>query len=170
MSRLEDADRSADAASNPPARLRVLLVGSSGGHLDQLLLLENWLSQHDVAIATFLKPDAVGRIKGWRSYGLYWPTNRHVPNLLRNTAIAFKVLKAEKPDVVISSGAAGALPFFVLARPLAGSVTVFIECLDRITDPTLTARLVRPFTDHFIAQWPTQLKNWPRRTYLGLSR
>jgi len=154
----------------PQQRLRILLVGSSGGHLDQLMLLNSWLEQHDVSVATFLKPDALARIARWRSYGLYWPTNRNVRNLIRNTFVAIRVLRRERPDVVISSGAAGAVPFFFLAKPLCGATTVFIEAYDRIADPTLTARIIKPVTDLFVTQWETQLTGWPNRLELGPSR
>jgi beta-1,4-N-acetylglucosaminyltransferase len=150
--------------------MKVLLVCSSGGHLDQLLLLEGWLDKQDVAIATFLKPDAIDRISQWRSYRLYWPTNRHVVNLIRNTYVAFRTMITERPDVIISSGAAGAVPFFYLAKLYPRTRTVFIECYDRVDLPTLTARLVRPVTDLFVVQWPTQLPTWPRRIDLGPSR
>ncbi len=150
--------------------MKVLLVCSSGGHLDQLLLLEDWLESHDVAVATFLKPDAVNRISRWRTYGLYWPTNRHLPNLIRNTAVAIRVMLTERPDVIISSGAAGAVPFFYLAKCFPRTRTVFVECYDRIDLPTLTARIVRPVTDMFVVQWTTQLPTWPKRMDLGPSR
>ena len=150
--------------------VKVLLVGSSGGHLDQLLLLNDWLTPHDVAVATFLKPDSVNRISHWRTYGLYWPTNRHLPNLIRNTIVACKVMLAERPDVVLSSGAAGAVPFFYIAKCFPKTRTVYIECYDRIDLPTLTARILRPVADLFVVQWPTQLMGWPRRVDLGPSR
>ena len=37
-------------------------------------------------------------------------------NLLKNTVVAWKVLRKEKPDLLISSGAAVAVPFFYLAK------------------------------------------------------
>jgi beta-1,4-N-acetylglucosaminyltransferase len=150
--------------------MKVLLVCSSGGHLDQLLLLKRWLDSQDVAVATFEKPDSIDRISHWRIYGLHWPTNRHIPNLLRNSLVAIRVMLTERPDLIISSGAAGAVPFFYLAKCFPRTRTVFIECYDRITLPTLTARIVRPVADLFIAQWPTQLPTWPRRIDLGPSR
>jgi beta-1,4-N-acetylglucosaminyltransferase len=150
--------------------MKVLLVCSSGGHLDQLLLLEDWLSAHDVAVATFLKPDSVDRVSHWRHYALHWPTNRNVANLIRNTLVAIRVMATERPDLVISSGAAGAVPFFYLAKCMPRCRTVFIECYDRIDLPTLTAKLVKPVTDLFVVQWSTQLPDWPRRADLGPSR
>ncbi len=133
-------------------------------------MLEGWLEKHDVAVATFLKPDATDRVTRWRTYGLHWPTNRHAGNLLRNSVLAIKTMLRERPDLVISSGAGGAVPFFYLARLFPRTHTVFVECYDRIDLPTLTARLVRPVTDLFIVQWPTQLPSWSRRVELGPSR
>jgi UDP-N-acetylglucosamine:LPS N-acetylglucosamine transferase len=60
-----------------------------------------------------------------------------------------------RPTTVISAGAAVALPYFVLAR-LTGRRTVFIEVFDRIRTPTLTGRLVSPFTDLMLVQWAEQ--------------
>ena len=150
--------------------MKVLLVCSSGGHLDQLLLLEDWLAQHDVAIATFLKPDAIDRVSHWRTYGLYWPTNRNLVNLARNVGVALRVMLTERPDLIISSGAGGAVPFFYLAKLFPRVRTVYVECYDRISFPTLTARLLRPVADIFVVQWETQLEEWPRRVHIGPSR
>jgi hypothetical protein len=37
----------------------------------------------------------------------------------------------------------------------------------RVERPTLTARLLYPFSDLFIVQWPDLLKYFPRAKYLG---
>lgn len=155
----------------PGSRLnRVLLACSSGGHLDQLLILEPWLRQRDVAVATFDKPDAASRLHAWRCYWLAWPTNRRVLNNCGNLLRAWRIIRQERPDVVISSGAAPAVPFFYLARLVWGIPTVYMECFDRMDRPTLTARLVRPVTSMFICQSSSQLAGWPRRVEIGPSR
>lgn len=148
----------------------MLLVCSSGGHLDQLMLLDPWLADHDVAIATFDKPDALPRLAGRRFYPLCWPTNRRIWNNLRNLRRAARILRRERPSLVISSGAAPAVPFFWLAKIFAGIPTVFIECFDRQGRPTLTTRLVKPVTTVFVCQSPRQLEGFPRRAVVEASR
>ena len=64
-------------------------------------------------------------------YSCHFPTNRNLKNLIKNTFLAIKVLKKEKPDVIISSGAAVAVPFFYIGK-LFGAKTVYIEVFDRI--------------------------------------
>ena len=80
--------------------------------------------------------------------------------------LAFKVLRKERPDVIISSGAAVAVPFFYVGK-LFGAKTVYIEVYDRIDIPTLTGKLVYPVTDKFILQWEEQKKFYKKGINLG---
>lgn len=135
---------------------RALLVGSSGGHLAQLWSLRPWWSTLERTWVTFDTPDAVGLLADERN--VVWahhPTTRNIPNLVRNTLLALRVVRRVRPQVVVSTGAAVAVPFFVAAR-LTGARTVFIEVYDRVETPTLTGRLARPFTDLSLVQWPEQ--------------
>ena len=134
---------------------RVLLVGSSGGHLTHLLALRSWWESGDRAWVTFDTPDAVAALEGERVWWAYHPTTRHLGNLLRNTWLAAKVMARYRPTVVVSTGAASAFPFFVLGR-LRGVRTVYIEVYDRVETPTLTGRLCRPFASVMAVQWDEQ--------------
>ena len=140
-----------------PARARkVLLVGSSGGHLAQLMALRPWWSVRDRHWVMFRTPDAESLLAGEPTTWAFHPTTRNLPNLARNLLLAARVLRRERPDVVVSTGAGVALPFFVLGR-LTGVRTVYIEVYDRIETATLTGRLCRPWTDLFCVQWDEQL-------------
>ncbi|HET8615443.1 MAG TPA: PssD/Cps14F family polysaccharide biosynthesis glycosyltransferase [Actinomycetales bacterium] len=134
---------------------RVLLVGSSGGHLTQLWALRDWWEQHDRHWVTFDTPDATSLLADESSTWAYHPTTRHVLNLVRNAVLAWRVLRRERPEVVVSTGAGVALPFFVLGR-LFGAVTVYVEVFDRIDSATLTGRLCRPFASAMCVQWDEQ--------------
>jgi UDP-N-acetylglucosamine:LPS N-acetylglucosamine transferase len=138
--------------------VRIGLVGSSGGHLAQLLVLRPWWGDHERFWVTFDKPDARSALVGERSYWCHFPTNRNLPNLLRNTWLAVKVLRRERPDVIVSTGAAVAVPFFLVGKLLFRCHTVYVEVVDRVDHPTLTGRLVRPLTDRFLVQWPEQTR------------
>ena len=48
-----------------------------------------------------------------KMYPCYYLTNRSIKALIKNTIIAWKVLHKEKPNLIISSGAAVAVPFFI---------------------------------------------------------
>lgn len=149
---------------------KVLFVCSSGGHLDQLMALLPAPDGVDIAVATFLKPDALSKVESLKTHGLYWPTNRSLKALMINTWRSFSVLRKERPDVIVSSGAAAAVAFFFVGKIFYRTRNVFIECFDRIDNMTLTARLVRPVTDLFLCQWDSQLTDFPRRRQVGRSR
>ena len=146
--------------------LKVCLVGSSGGHLTHLYLLKPFWEDKNRFWVTFDKQDAKSILKNERVYPCYYPTNRNIKNLKKNTVLAWKVLKKEKPDLIISSGAAVAVPFFYLGK-LFGIKTIYIEVFDRIDSPTLTGKLVYPVTDRFIVQWEDMKKVYPKAINLG---
>lgn len=75
-------------------------------------------------------------------------------------------LKKERPDVIISSGAAVAVPFFYLGK-LFGAKLVYIEVFDRIDKPTMTGKMVYPIVDKFIVQWEEQKEVYPKAINLG---
>lgn len=146
--------------------MKIALVGSSGGHLTHLYLLKKFWENEDRFWVTFDKTDAKSILKEERFYPCYYPTNRNVKNTIKNTMLAFKILRKEKPDLIISSGAAVAVPFFWLGK-LFGAKTVYIEIFDRIDKPTLTGKLVYPVTDKFIVQWEELKKVYPKAINLG---
>lgn len=146
--------------------MKVCLVGSSGGHLTHLYLLRKFWEKEDRFWVTFQKEDAVSILKEEQMYPCYYPTNRNLKNLLKNTFLAIKILKKERPDLIISSGAAIAVPFFYIGK-LFGAKTVYIEVFDRIDKPTLTGKLVYPITDKFIVQWEEMKKVYPKAINLG---
>jgi UDP-N-acetylglucosamine:LPS N-acetylglucosamine transferase len=156
------------ASALPPAFRtgQSLLVGSSGGHLAQLMALLPLWERKNRRWVTFDTPDAESALLDEDVVWAFHPTTRNVVNLVRNTALAWRVLRSDRPDIVVSTGAAVALPFFVLAR-LMGIPTVYIEVYDRIDSPTMTGRLCRPFASLFLVQWDEQRSLYPGSVVVG---
>lgn len=146
--------------------MKVCLVGSSGGHLTHLYMLRPFWQEQERFWVTFDKQDARSLLEGETFYPCYYPTNRNLKNLIKNTFLALKILRREKPDLIVSSGAAVAVPFFYLGK-LFGAKTVYIEVFDRIDKSTLTGKLVYPVTDKFIVQWEEMQQVYPKAVNLG---
>lgn len=146
--------------------MKLCLVGSSGGHLTHLYMLKPFWAGKQRFWVTFDKEDARSMLTGETVYHCHYPTNRNVKNLIKNTWLAWKVLRHEKPDLIVSSGAAVAVPFFYLGK-LMGAKLIYIEVFDRIDKPTLTGKLVYPITDRFIVQWEQQKQVYPKALNLG---
>src|SRR5690606_6455767 len=105
--------------------------------------------------------DAESLLAGERVYWGHHPTTRNIPNLLRNLWLSIRVLRRERPDLIVSNGAGVALPFLYVGR-LLGARTVFLEVFDRLRSTTLTGRLARPVTDLLLLQWEEQREAYGR--------
>ena len=146
--------------------MKVCLVGSSGGHLTHLYMLKPFWESKDHFWVTFDKEDARSILKDEKMYPCYYPTNRSIKALVINSFLAWKVLRKEKPDLIISAGAAVAVPFFYIGK-LFGAKLVFIEIFDRIDKGTLTGKMVYPIADKFIVQWEEQKQVYKKAINLG---
>ncbi len=96
----------------------------------------------------------------------HYPTNRSVPNLIRNLQLALKMVRSRNVQAIVTTGAGVGVPFVVLGR-LFGIKTVYVESLARITSPSLTGRLVYPFAETFIIQWPELQHYFKRGVFFG---
>lgn len=152
----------------PPARPAgpVLLVSTQGGHLAHLVALRDWWRTRERLWVCPDAPDVRDRLAGERLVCSFSPTTRNVPNLLRNARLAFRLVRRERPSLVVSAGAGVAVPFFVAAW-LLRIPTVFIEVYDRVDTPTVTGRLCGPFTTRRIVQWQSQLAFYPDARLVG---
>ena len=144
----------------------MLLVSTQGGHLAHLLALREWWEGCDRLWVCPSTPDVRDRLVDERVVWSYSPTTRHLPNLARNAVLALRLLRRERPAVLVSAGAGVAVPFFVGAW-LLGIPTVFIEVYDRVDTATLTGRLCGPFTTRRMVQWQSQLQFYPDAHLVG---
>jgi beta-1,4-N-acetylglucosaminyltransferase len=147
--------------------VKLLLVCSSGGHLAQMWALRPFWEKHDRVWVTLPTDDAIARLAGETVLLAHYPTVRDVRNLVRNTGLAHQVLRLVRPDVILSTGAAVAVPFFAQARSF-GALTVHLEPVDRIRRLSLSGQLLYPFADHFFVQWPELAAQLPNTEHVGV--
>ena len=115
---------------------------------------------------TFDKEDARSLLKDEKMYPCYYPSNRSIKALIINAFRAFKIIRKERPDLIISCGAAVAVPFFYVGK-LYGAKLIYIEVFDRINTSSLTGKMVYPVADRFIVQWEELRKVYPKAINLG---
>jgi beta-1,4-N-acetylglucosaminyltransferase len=152
--------------AQPSSRGVVLLVASNGGHLLQLLQLADLWPRERRHWVSFEKSDAVSLLAGEQVTWAHHPTNRNAINLIRNLALALPMLRRRNVEAIVTTGAGVAVPF-ALAGRLLGVNVVYVESMARITSPSLTGRLVYPFADTFIVQWPGLVRFFKRARCFG---
>ena len=147
-------------------RADVILVCSSGGHLQQMLALEPVWGAYPHVWVTFDKSDARSLLGHERVVYAYSPTNRNVKNLLRNLVLAWRTLRSVRPRVLLTTGAGVAVPFAWIGR-LLGVRIVYVESFTRIEGPSLTGRLVAPIAHRAYVQWPEMEGELSKARYAG---
>jgi UDP-N-acetylglucosamine:LPS N-acetylglucosamine transferase len=113
-----------------------------------------------------LKREDSRMLDGQRVYYAHGPTERNLPNLLRNVMFALRLMSEIRPKVIVTTGAGPAVPFAWVGR-LFGAKIVYIESLTRIEGPSLSYRLVRPVVDRVYVQWPDLTARVPEARYAG---
>ncbi len=147
--------------------MKICLVGSSGGHLTHLYMLKPFWKDKDRFWVTFDKEDARSILEGEKMYPCYYPTNRSLKALIKNTKIAWKVLRKRKTRFDYLKRCGCSCSFFFYLGKLFGAKLVYIEVFDRIDKPTMTGKMVYPIVDKFIVQWEEQKEVYPKAINLG---
>ncbi len=132
----------------------------------QMQFLRKLWEGYDRFWVTFPKKDAKALLGSERRYWAYFPTNRNLKNFFRNLFLAIRVLVKERPDAVLTTGAAVGVPFIYVGRML-GITTVYVESLTRVKELSLSGKLVYPFVDHLLVQWPEVAGRYPRARCRG---
>ncbi|RMH04094.1 MAG: UDP-N-acetylglucosamine--LPS N-acetylglucosamine transferase [Planctomycetota bacterium] len=146
--------------------MKLALVTSTGGHLLEMVNLRPAWEKHERFWVTFPLEDARTLLQDERVIWAHHPTNRSIKNLIRNLFLAWRVLRRERPDVVISTGAGVAVPFLWIGK-LLGMKTVYLECITRIQSISLAGRLILPVVDKFYGQWEEIAALHPKIDYEG---
>lgn len=128
--------------------------------------LHPFWKNHERTWVTFCSATTEAELEAERVYWAWSPTNRNLPNLIRNFFLAWQVLSKEAPYLVISTGAGVAVPFLILAK-FFGSRTVFIESITRVQQLSLSARLVLPFLDILYVHWPQLQTRYSQAELIG---
>ncbi len=145
---------------------KIAIITSKGGHLYQMYRLKPWWGKYDRFWVTFQGPDTDSLLARERVYYGFYPETRHISHALRHTSLAWRILRKERPTIIISCGAGIAPPFFLIAK-LLGIKTVFIEVFDLVKHPSLSGRLLSPLVDHMLIQHKSQQTFYPNAVYKG---
>lgn len=137
------------------ARADLLLVSNGGGHLLELVSLDEAFRPYSRFWVTEDSPDAHELLAGEAAAFFRAGAARSPISLLRNLIVAIGIVRRVRPQVTISSGSALAVPFLWIAW-LFGSRIVFIECGGRTDNASLSRRLVAPVADKVYVQWKDQ--------------
>ena len=147
---------------------KLCFICSAGGHLDEIRQLKTVIDSYD---HFFVVPETGATKKLNEKKYLVSDYNRK--NKLTKLFSAVKmfgqqivIYVREKPDVVITTGAAVAIPMCIFAHAAKKKV-IYLESYARISSSSKTGRLIYKWADLFIVQSEELLKFYPDAVYGG---
>jgi len=146
--------------------VRVCLAASAGGHASQLLkLADSW---HGLDCFSVTTSEAVKQ--QFSKFGPVYvvdESNRNRPvRFVKALAGCRRIVAREKPSIVISTGAAvGCITAFW--AKLAGARVVWVDSIANVERLSLSGRIIRPFADLVLTQWPEVAQKYRSVEYVG---
>lgn len=154
---------------------KILLISSTGGHLEELLQLKPLMEKYDYYIVTEKTKSNIKLKNKYKNkisflvYGTYTSVLKKISYPIKLIINCFKSLViyiVVRPKYIISTGAHTAGPMCCIGKIL-GSKIIFIETFANSKTKSKTGRIVYRFADLFIVQWKELLKEYPNATYGG---
>jgi UDP-N-acetylglucosamine:LPS N-acetylglucosamine transferase len=148
------------------ANLKICLAASAGGHLSQLTKLAKSWDRYQIFYVTTLS-SIQSLLENKATVYVVGECNREHPVRVIVVLIkCIKVILREKPDIVISTGAAAGCITCFLGK-LLGAKVIWIDSITNVDRISLSGRMVRHIADLFLVQWPELIKKYKNVEYAG---
>ncbi|WP_248624396.1 PssD/Cps14F family polysaccharide biosynthesis glycosyltransferase [Enterococcus cecorum] len=147
---------------------KICFASSSGGHLEQLMMLKPLMEKYDCFIVTE-RTAYNSSLEGQRVYYLHQVNRKEklmAFYMLLNTYKSLKMILKEKPDVVVTTGVLAIIPLCLFAK-LFKKKLIYIESFAKISSPTKTGLLLYKYADRFYVQWESMKRFYPNSIYIG---
>ena len=145
------------------ARKKIAIVSSCGGHLTEVRQLRPFFEAHD---HFYVLNDRVILPQDMEGKTYFATLFQRDLKFFANLREAWTILRKERPDLLLSTGAGILVPFALCAKLLVIPI-VFLETLNRVHHPSLTAKIMYRLADRFFYQWEPLGKYFPRGECTG---
>jgi UDP-N-acetylglucosamine:LPS N-acetylglucosamine transferase len=146
--------------------LKICLAASAGGHISQLLkLAESWNGYETFCVTTTeVVRDNLG--KSGEVYVVGECNRQHLIRVIAVFLRCIRIVYKERPDVVISTGAAAGCIVCFLGK-LFGAKVVWIDSITNVERISLSGRMVRYIADLFLVQWMELAHKYKNTEFVG---
>jgi UDP-N-acetylglucosamine:LPS N-acetylglucosamine transferase len=133
---------------------KVLAIASGGGHWVQLRRIMPAFAAYDTAYATVQKDYQQDISAGARFYTVRDATRWDRWGLVVLLWQLLVLILKERPDVIVTTGAAPGFLALRLGKLLCRSRTVWIDSVANVEELSLSGRKIGPHVDLWLTQWP----------------
>ena len=147
-------------------KLKICLAASAGGHLTELLRLSDSWKKYETFFVTTV-PVVRDNLQTSGNIYVVGECNRQHPiRVLKVFLKCLKIALKERPNVVISTGAAAGCMICYLAK-LGGARIIWVDSITNVERISLSGRMVRHIADLFLVQWPELVKKYNNVEFIG---
>lgn len=132
---------------------KALAVASGGGHWIQMRRLRAAFEGFDVAFVG-VKPVYAEDVPGQRFYAVRDANRWDRWGFIVLIVQLLRILWLERPDVLVTTGAAPGFIALRLAKQLFGARTVWIDSIANCERLSSSGQLARRYADAWLTQWP----------------
>ena len=149
---------------------KVIFAASSGGHLTELLKVQELFKDYDYLLVTEMT-DVTRDLKDKYNikYVDYGPNKNNIKywwTIIKNLAKAIGIVAKFRPDTVVSTGAQVG-GFFCYIGKFFGAKVVYIETMAKIKELSGTGHNVYKIADKFYVQWKNLAEKYDKAEYIG---
>jgi UDP-N-acetylglucosamine:LPS N-acetylglucosamine transferase len=157
---------SRDVYRTMAGKLKICLAASAGGHLTQLLkLAPSWAGYEPIFVTT--NETVAGELRKRGPVYVVGECNRRMPlKTLRVFWRCARVVLRERPDVIMSTGAAAGCMLCFLGK-LAGAKVIWVDSITNTDKLSLSGQMVRHVADLFLVQWPELAVKYKNVEFIG---
>lgn len=159
--------------TKPLVNKKVMFISSTGGHLNELLMLKPLFKKYHFTLITentktnknlknkYGKRNVKYLVYGTRKHMLTYPFK-----LIINSFKSLYYFLKFRPKFIITTGAHTAGPMCIIGA-LFRSKIIYIETFANSETKTVTGSIVYKFADLFVVQWESMLSLYENATYGG---
>lgn len=149
---------------------RVMFIASVGGHLTEVLKIDEIFSKYDYVLVTERNYVSLKLKNKYNVEYLCYGSRYHpfiyffvcIINIIKSFYLFFKY----NPDLIYTTGAHTAVVMCYLGKIFKKKI-IFVEVYDRINKPTLSGKLIYPVATSFFIQHDELKRFYPKAKYIG---
>ncbi|HUV41733.1 MAG TPA: PssD/Cps14F family polysaccharide biosynthesis glycosyltransferase [Sedimentisphaerales bacterium] len=148
--------------------MKICIVASAGGHLSQLLKIADCWRGHEIFCITTSELVVSELQRYGKVYTVPECNRRHPVEVAKVFADCVKTILCERPQVVISTGAAVGCIECILGY-VTGAKIVWIDSIANVNALSLSGRIIRYIADVFIVQWPELAEKYRKTRFARIA-
>mmetsp|Transcript_12390 Transcript_12390/g.18581 ORF Transcript_12390/g.18581 Transcript_12390/m.18581 type:complete len:217 (+) Transcript_12390:93-743(+) len=175
-------------AAKVERKIPTMVVLGSGGHTSEMMkmiqnidleiyspllyiIAESDLTSFDRIPKSHVPYIKITKIPRSREVGQKWISTFFTT--VYATIISCRVIISFRPELLLVNGPGTCLPlcFWVYMLKIVGwkkkSKIIFVESFCRVETLSFTGKLIYPFADRFLVQWPELVEKYPKSEYIG---